>query len=197
MGDFFVEQKDEIKMGDTPSLVRLLKGDPLDPAQPGWGGHYVRAWDRPFRRFERMTTQADRIEIFGILELMLPMDNEIPTQPQAFLIVDNQKLPGTVINDDTMCFRFSPKSNKGFTFKIQSNVPALDGLAGGITAILPSPDRVQHPSETHPNWWTDDPTLEIAEGPHHGAKTVSRWREEFLTDFAQRMLRCQSRVSTQ
>ena len=142
-----------------------------------------------------MTTPDDRIEIFGVVELMLPTDTEIPTQPQAFLIVDNQKLPGTVMNDNTMCFRFSPKSKKTFSFTIQSNVSSLDGITGGITATLPLPEQVQHPSETYPNWWTDDPTPEVADGSHNGAKTVSRWREEFLTNFAQRMLRCQKPAS--
>jgi hypothetical protein len=30
----------------------------------------------------------------------------------------------------------------------------------------------------------------LAQGGQHGAKTVSRWREEFLRDFAARMERC-------
>jgi hypothetical protein len=44
----------------------------------------------------------------------------------------------------------------------------------------------------HPNWWIDDPAPAVAEGVHPGAKTVSQWREDFLRDFAARMLRCQS-----
>lgn len=38
-----------------------------------------------------------------------------------------------------------------------------------------------------PNGWTDDPDPAVAEGPHHGAKTVSRWRRDFLRDFADRL----------
>jgi hypothetical protein len=41
-----------------------------------------------------------------------------------------------------------------------------------------------------PNWWTDNPDPEFAEGEHIGAKTVSRWRQKFLKDFARRMYRC-------
>ena len=196
LGDFFVSKKGDVKMGDTPSLGWLLKGNTDDPTQPGWGGSYVRAWERPYNRFERMPTKEDRIEIFGILELVLPMGNDIPEQPEAVLAVENQKLSGHAPGDGTMRFRFCPKSKKEFGFKIQSNVPALDGKTGGITAYIPSPDMAQRPVAKFPNWWTDDPSLDVAEGLHSGAKTVNRWREDFLGDFAQRMLRCQSPASS-
>ena len=104
---------------------------------------------------------------------------------------------GHAPGDGTMRFRFCPKSPKGFGFKIQSNVPALDGRTGGITAYIPSPDVGQRPSAKTPNWWTDDPSPDVAEESHSGAKTVSRWREDFLDDFAQRMLRCQSASSAE
>jgi hypothetical protein len=132
------------------------------------------------------------MEIFGILELALPMGDDVPEEPEAVLRVDNQRLIGHVPGDGTMRFRFSPKSKKRFGFKIESNVSLLDGVTGGITAYLPSAEIAKRPSSRFPNWWTDDPALEVGEGDHHGAKTVSRWREDYLGDFAHRMLRCQS-----
>jgi len=195
LGDFFVSKKDDVKMGDTPSVGWLLKGTPDDPTQPGWGGSFVRAWERPYSRFERMTTKEDRMEIFGILELVLPMGDDVPEQPEAVLAVENQKLSGHTPGDGTMRFRFYPKAAKKIDFKIQSNVPALDGKTGGIEAYIPSPDMAQSPAANLPNWWTDDPSPEVAEGSHSGAITVSQWREDFLGDFAQRMLRCQSPAS--
>ncbi len=197
LGDFFVSKKDDVKMGDTPSVGWLLKGNSDDPSQPGWGGSYVRAWERPYSRFERMPTKEDRMEIFGVLELVLPMGHDIPEQPTAVLRVDNQELTGYAPGDGTMRFRFCPKSATGYGFKLQSNVAALDGKTGGITVYLPSPEIAQHPAAKFPNWWTDDPSPDVAEGSHSGAKTVSRWREDFLSDFAQRMLRCQSPAPTE
>ena len=42
LGDFFVPLKDgRIKMGDTPSVAYLLRGDPADPTSPHWGGRFV------------------------------------------------------------------------------------------------------------------------------------------------------------
>jgi len=65
LGAFFVSKKADIKMGDTPSVGWLLRGTPGDPSRDGWGGRFVRAWERPYSRFERMTTKADRMEVFG------------------------------------------------------------------------------------------------------------------------------------
>ncbi len=193
LGDFFNTQLGgTIKMGDTPSVSWLLKGKPEEPTQPGWGGNYVRAWERPYKRFERLTTKDDKIEEFGILEIALPLGNNILKNPKAMLIVENQSLPGHVADDKTMRFRFSPKASKTYKFKIESNIPALNGKTGGITSIKVPPDAAQRPSSKLPNWWTDNPSPEYAEDGHIGAKTVNHWREAFLKDFAARMLRCQS-----
>src|SRR5688572_5675739 len=85
-----------MKMGDTPTVARLLRGVPEDPAQPSWGGRHVRAWARPYTRFERLTTVADRIEHFSILELVLPLGEGAPARPEARLVVENQSLVGYV-----------------------------------------------------------------------------------------------------
>jgi hypothetical protein len=192
LGEFFAGKLNHMKMGDTPSVAWLLKGMPDDPSKPGWGGQFVRAWDRPYVRFERLPTNEDRMEVFGILELALPLGVGAPEKPEAQLLVENQPLIGHVSEGKTMRFRFCPKEAKTFTFTIRGNVPALNGKTGGITAVHPSPELVKHPSAKYPNWWTDDPSPQFAEGPHRGAKTVSRWREEFLRDFAVRIDRCKS-----
>jgi hypothetical protein len=77
-------------------------------------------------------------------------------------------------------------------YEIQSNAPGLDGKTGAITSYAPPPSVALNPSARFPNWWTDDPSPAMAEGIHHGAKTVSQWREDYLHDFAARMERCKS-----
>jgi hypothetical protein len=190
LGDFFISKKDDIKMGDTPSVGRLLKGMPDDPSKPGWGGQFVRAWERPYYRFERMTTKGDRMEVFGVLELVLPLGDLAPEKSEARLIVENQSLIGHTPGDGTMRLRFCPKAAKAYSFTIRSNVLNLNGKKGSITAFVPPPVVARRPSSQLPNWWTDDPSEDVAEGDHIGAKTVSRWREAFLRDFAMRVDRC-------
>ena len=177
-------------MGDTPSVGWLLKGKPEDPSQPGWGGRFVRAWERPYSLVDRLTMESDRMEAFGILELSLPLGDRVPETPTGRLIVENQSLIGYTPGDGTMRFRFCPKAAKSYSFTLKSNVPTLNERTGGVTACTPTPDIASEPSPRLPSWWTDDPSPEFAEDGHIGVKTVNRWREEFLRDFAKRMARC-------
>lgn len=179
-----------IKMGDTPSVNWLLRGNPEEPTWPGWGGRFVHAWDRPYARFSRLTSAADKVEIFGIVEFVLPLGPGAPASPEGRMIVANQPLTGHPDGQGNLCFRFCPRDPKVFSFEIHSNAPALDGKKGEITAYLPDASASLAPSSRFPNWWTDDPSPAMAEGIHHGAKSVSQWREDFLRDFAARMERC-------
>lgn len=190
LGDFFVGKLNDIKMGDTPSVAWLLKGAPEDPSQPGWGGRFVRAWERPYSLVDRLTMESDRMEAFGILELSLSLGDGAPESPTGRFIVENQSLIGYTLGDGTMRFRFCPKAAKSYIFTLKSNVPALNERTGGVTACTPIPNIASETSPCLPNWWTDDPSPEFAEGEHIGAKTVSHWRREFLRDFSERMVRC-------
>ncbi|MBN1505696.1 MAG: DUF1593 domain-containing protein [Sedimentisphaerales bacterium] len=197
LGDFFATLLGgTLKMGDSPSVGYLLHGTPEDPSQPGWGGQFVRAWERPYAVFRRLTGEEDRMEQFGVFELVLPFGDQAPEQPQASLWIENLESVGFVDAEGMMRFRFCPKDAKTYSYTIRSNAPALDGKTGELTAFRPPPDVAQRPSLRLPNWWTDDPSPQFAEGPHIGARTVSRWREDFLRDFAARLDRCKSpRVS--
>ena len=42
LGDLFFEKKKDIKMGDTPSVLYLLYGDPSNPEGESWGGSFVK-----------------------------------------------------------------------------------------------------------------------------------------------------------
>tara|TARA_R110002072_G_scaffold303133_1_gene495143 strand:+ start:11491 stop:12780 length:1290 start_codon:yes stop_codon:yes gene_type:complete len=189
LGEFFVRQMADIKMGDTPTVAWLLHGDPSDPSKPSWGGRFVRAWKRPMLRLDRMPVEEDRMEIFGVLELGLAIDSS-DRPSKAVLVVENQRLEGHLGEDSTVRFRFCPKAAKRYDFRIESDSKVLDGQRGSITVANPSPKLANQPSADLPNWWTDDPAMGASEGPHRGAKTVNRWREDYLHDFELRLNRC-------
>lgn len=194
LGSFFNTQlSGTIKMGDTPSVARLLHGDLEDPSQPSWGGQFVRAWPRSHVAFDRITTATDSIEQFGVLELNLPLGGGATDSLAGSMIIENQSLSGLVTADGRIKFLFSPKSPKKYFYRINSNDTTLDGKTGHITAYLPSAENEFSPDPNLPNWWTDDPSPDVAEKEHIGAKTVNRWREKFLSDFAARMQRCETR----
>ena len=189
LGDYFATHLGGvIKMGDTPSVTYMM-GSPGDPSRPGWGGRFVRAWERPKRVFKRLTTVADHLETFGLLEIVLP--GAPGGGPR--LVVDGQEFPAAHEAPSSWRFRFVPKETKTWSYRIASDSWELDGLQGAFTSVDPPPEAASRPSRRHPNWWTDDPDRAFAEGPHLGARTVNRWRGEFLRDFAVRMRRCQVR----
>ena len=102
------------------------------------------------------------------------------------------RIPAPAENDGRVLrFRFSPRDAKVWPYVIASDFAGLDGQSGQFTAVPPPAERTSRPSARHPNWWIDDPDPAAAEGVHPGAKSVNRWREDFLRDFAARMTRAQ------
>ena len=45
-----------------------------------------------------------------------------------------------------------------------------------------------------PNWWIDDPNTALVERGHLGAKTVNKWRQQYLRDWQKRMDRCKDKA---
>lgn len=193
LGDYFATHlRGVIKMGDSPSVGYLLHGTPGDPTKPGWGGQFVRIWDGRDTTFNRLTTEADRAEVFGVVEFALPLPGGMTREQETRMIFDG-RIPARAWRDGgTLRFRFSPRDAKVWPYVIRSDFAELDGRRGRFTAEPPPLERTSKPSAVHPNWWTDDPNPAAAEGVHPGAKTVSRWRAQFLGDFASRMLRCKA-----
>ncbi|TWT97629.1 hypothetical protein Pla108_17810 [Botrimarina colliarenosi] len=193
LGETFVRAKADLKMGDTPSVARLLRGDSNDPTEPSWGGAYAPIWDGRKTLFNRLTTERDEAEVFGVVEFALPTPEGYSSSNTAEMFFDRGQPASVGVNEGAhLRFRFSPRDAKVWPYLIKSDFTGLDGQIGKFVATPPPVERSSKPSRTHPHWWIDDPNPELAEGVHPGARTVSRWRRDFLRDFAARMDRCQS-----
>ncbi len=195
LGDYFANIATNVKMGDTPSLGYILGALPEAPHSDSWGGHFVRAWERPRVVFDRAPTAADIVETYAIVELIYHPAGPTPAAASAALVVDQQEFAGFVDAEGGWHFLFSPKEPRSWSYAIKSSHPGLDGRTGGFTSKLPAPALAGKPSAHFPNWWTDDPDPRWSEGVHQGAKTVSRWREDYLRDFAARLERCKAPAS--
>src|SRR5215471_1567688 len=188
LGGFFATLLDgTIKMGDSPSIGYLLRNTLDDPSKPGWGGQFVRVWDGRKTVFTRLTTEQDSAEAFGVVEFALPAPPGMTREDSARMIFDN-RIPAVAARDgEVLRFRFSPRDAKVWPYVIRSTFAALDGVSGRFSAVPPPRERTARASARHPHWWIDDPDPAAAEGVHAGARSVSRWREEFLRDFAARL----------
>jgi hypothetical protein len=202
LGDYFATHlKGTIKMGDTPSVVYLLHDAATvnDPTRPSWGGTFARVWDgRKTMLFHPSIEEANTAEAFGVVEFLMPLPGPDPLarNHDTTMIIDGRiPAPAEVIKGDhvdAFRFLFSPRDPKVWPYVIRSKDKRLDGQSGKFTAMPPPLERTKRPSSVHPNWWIDDPDPAAAEGIHPGAKSVNRWREAFLKDFAARMQRCQA-----
>lgn len=196
LGRHFVNAKGDLKMGDTPSVARLLRGASEDPSRPGWGGRFVRLWRDRKSVFLRHTTAADRVEAFGVVEFLLPRPGGFGSQHRAEMIFGGGRPPSVAsVEGESLRFRFSPRDAGLWKYVIESDFQGLDGQGGEFSAELPPVEKSGRLADSHPDWWTDDPDPAVAEGIHPGAKSVSRWRQAFLRDFAERMDRCISRAA--
>ena len=194
LGTYFATLLDgTIKMGDSPSVGYLLRNTLDDPSRPGWGGQFVPVWDGRKTVFDRLTTAADVAEAFGVVEFTLQVPDGMTQQHHVRMIVDGRIPVDGQRDGNVLRFRFSPRDAKVWPYVLESDVPALHGKSGQFTAVLPSLERTRRRSSRHPQWWADDPDPSAAEGIHAGARTVNRWREEFLRDFADRLLRTKPR----
>jgi hypothetical protein len=192
LGDYFAAIDPRLKMGDTPSLAYVLGSTPDNPASDSWGGRFVRAWDRPRVTFDRPPTAADVVETYAIMDLIYRPADPGPKGATAALVMDKQEFAG--FTDDTGAWHFllSPKDSKTWSYVIRSDHPGLNGQTGAFTTRLAGPERAREPSAHYPNWWTDDPDPAAEEAGQPGVRHVSRWREEFLRDFASRLERCRT-----
>ncbi|QDV25213.1 hypothetical protein Q31a_35360 [Aureliella helgolandensis] len=191
LGAAFVNAKGDIKMGDTPSVARLLWGASEDPTLPSWGGQFVPIWDGRKTIFEEWPQQSASVEVFGVTEFALPLPAGY-TATNTTSMVLNRGVPASigVVDGNVLRFRFSPRDAKTWSYVLRSDFDKLDGLSGKFDAVPPPLSRTRLPSNEHPNWWIDDPDPAAAVGVHPGANSVSQWREKYLHDFAQRMDRC-------
>ena len=191
LADYFAALlKGVMKMGDSPSVGYLLHGTPTDPSAGGWGGKFARVWDGRKTVFARLTTEADSADAFGVVEFAIPLPSGMTRAQTARVMFDGRIAVDALSDGQALRFRFSPRDAKVWPYVISSDFPGMNGLSGKFTAAPPAASRTSRISLVHPNWWTDDPDPAAAEGIHPGARSVSRWREEFLRDFAARIARC-------
>ncbi len=187
--DFGNYYKGNIKMGDTPSLLYMMQGDPTDPKAESWGGQFEPQHHSPRTIFRRPTTQADTVACYSIVEWRFrgpEIDRAIGT-PVLTATIDRQPWAGYYLGEGEYLLRYCPKQPALLDYVIESDIAELDGLTGAFTVSGEWPGVCTEASyPLGANWFTDSSDPALFEGKWQGARTVRKWRKAVLDDWAER-----------
>lgn len=179
----------EIKMGDTPSLAYVMNGEPNTPEGESWGGSFTKISHSSKAIFERNTTINDTVVAYGVIEWNFKGPVlEIPKDSVCFTMeISNQIWGGYYKGNGMYGVRYSSKKPEIASYKTKSEISELNELTGKFTSITPWPGKKTDTDYSlGDTWYSDKPDPELFIDNQQGAKTISKYREEVLLDWAKR-----------
>lgn len=189
--DFKNYYNGEVKMGDSPSLFYLMDGDPENPLRESWGGSFQRLERSPRIVVDRVGYLKDTVAFCSILEFHLkgPKTSTPPGSICFWMEVPYgksiQKWPGYYLGNGDYAIRYIPKKAEIVPYHFSSDIPEIDGQEGSIVVENFWPGKTN--SSDYPlgrNWFTDKPDQDLYDGNIQGGKTVQKWRNAILQDWA-------------
>lgn len=191
--DFINYYKGEVKMGDTPSLLYMMDGDPNNPGRESWGGSFEKFNFSPRTVINRTTTLKDSIAFCSIIEFRFSVPNIKAEKESIYFWMEVpygkevQKWPGYYIGNDVFAIRYIPKKAEVLNYKFSSSIEELNGKTGTLAVYNLWPgEKNENAYLLGDNWFTDRHDKDLYFGKIQGGKTVSKWREEILLDWAER-----------
>ncbi len=192
--DFKSYYNGEIKMGDTPSLLYMMDGNPNDPTRESWGGSFDKINHSPRILYDRPTTIKDTVAFCSIIEFHLkgPKTN-IPSDSICFWMEvpygENsvQKWPGYYLGNGDYAVRYIPKKSEILRYTFTSQIAELNGLEGTIVVSNLWPGK-KHTTDYKlgNNWYSDKSNPDLYDGKIQGGKTVLKWKNDILLDWSKR-----------
>ncbi len=191
--DFKSYYKGEVKMGDTPSLLYMMDGDPNNPSRESWGGSFEKFNHSPRVVFNRVTTITDTVAFCTIVEFNLTgPELDIPADSVCFWMEtpykkEVQKWAGFYLGNGKYGLKYIPKQAEIVSYKLNSNIPNFPIQEGKLVVDNRWPGK-KHTTDYKlgANWHTDKADPSLYDGKIQGGKTVSKWRESVLLDWAKR-----------
>lgn len=191
--DFKNYYEGEIKMGDTPSLLYLMKGNPNNPAGESWGGSFEKIKRSARKIFDRNTTLADTVAFCTVIEYHFQGPKIQAAADSAIFWMEvpygktKQIWPGYYLGEGNYKIRYVPKQAETLHFEFTSEVPDFPIGKGQLVVSNLWPGK---PNETDyllgENWYSDSSDPGLYDGRLQGGKTILKWRNEVLSDWAKR-----------
>ena len=191
--DFNNYYSGNIKMGDTPSLLYLMHGNSENPMDESWGGSFENLFHSPRLVYNRNTTIADTATVYSVMEFHLKgPEISIPPDSACFTMnvkagIGEQKWDGFYLGDGRYAVRYAPKQSEMISYKITSSIPGFSEQSGEFVVDNMWPGKSRSTDcKLGADWHTDRSDPELFDGKWQGAKTVLKWRDEALLDWAKR-----------
>lgn len=166
--DFKTYYNGEVKMGDTPSLLYMMDGDPANPMRESWGGSFEKFSHSPRVVFNRMTTVTDTIAFCTVVEFNLEgPEINIPADSVCFWMETPykntvQRWAGYYVGKGLYGLKYVPKQAEVLSYRVTSEVPDFPLRAGMLVVDNRWPGK-NNPADYKlgANWYTDkdDPQL--------------------------------------
>ena len=182
-----------VKMGDTPSLLYMMDGNPNDPLKESWGGSFEQFNHSPRIIFNRSTNLDDTVTVCSIVEFHIqgPRLN-IPADSACFTLsvkagIGEQKWAGYYLGDGNYVVRYAPKQSETLSYITTSSILGFPEQSGELVVdnLWPGKGRkTDYVLGTH--WYTDRSDPQLYDGKIQGGITVKKWRNDVLQDWAKR-----------
>jgi len=191
--DFKKYYDGNVKMGDTPSLLYLMDGDPNNPFKESWGGSFQKLEYSPRIIFNRATTLADTVTVCSLLEFVIkgPVV-DIPLDSACFTLavtagIGEQKWAGFYRGNGEYAVRYTPKQSETISYTITSSIDGFPAQSGQFVVDYTWPGKVSSTDyKLGKNWYTDRADPALYDGRIQGGITVKKWRNQVLADWAKR-----------
>lgn len=187
--DFINYYKGNVKMGDTPSLLYMMDGDPNNPLKESWGGSFEKINHSARIIFEHVASIADTVPVYSIIEFRIkgPKINVPADSACITLTVANQKWDGYHLGNGEYIVRYVPKQAENLTYTITSDIQDFPQQSGAFVVDNLWPGKLRSTDyKLGSNWYTDKSDTELYDGKWQGAITVHKWHIDVLQDWAKR-----------
>lgn len=188
--DFYNYLQGKPKLGDTPSLLYMMDGNPGNPEKESWGGSFERYSYTPRRVFHHTTTAQDTAQIYSIIEWHVkgPASKKLKVGDECITLnIANQNWRGYYLGNGNYMVRYSTYKTGTQPYTITSEIKGFPVQKGFITIDNAFPGK-HHDTDykVGAQWWSDRTDPGLFHDGHQGAATIFKFRKEIIEDWGKR-----------